>query len=252
MRRTRKYRFLGMNIKGTPAMKFRAVRHDMQVFEDECDLGVLQEFKWRWYWRVVNLLLPRKGKDRWRTFPSRGTAIKDPVYSAQACLWKGELFEFLQGRADVLHFRSRLSNTRWMRAVKLRDRDTGIAFWMGTTHFTVGGDRGSGSEYARRVGLARDLRKFDLFLGRLVASGLPVLFQLDANIHKGTWAYTKFLQILRKHGARVHGEHGVEYLITVNGKRARVRVVKDGRIPTARLFTDHEGRWIDFYLEAIN
>lgn len=245
---SRKYRFLGMNVRGTPSMPLSAVKHDIGVFEDECDLGVLQEYRWPWYWRAVNIVLERVGENRWRTLPSRRKGLAQPVFGAQACAWKAEHFAFIKGKVDVLHKgHAGISEMRFLRAALLRDRDTGIEVWIGTTHFVVGGDEATDSRLRKQI-LREDIARLDDFLRAMVASGHPIMFQLDANIHPGTWAYVEFMKVLRKHGARVHGHAGVEYLFTINGKRADIKVERDWIVPTSRLRTDHEGRGITFRL----
>ena len=240
---TRWFRFLGMNIKGTPSMRQSKVEHDLDIAKAKADVLVVQEFRWPWYFSAAKKVMS-SAEIAWGTSPGVNHGYVRPVAGAQGVMWLRERFKRLRTRHALAHAGvAGVSESRFLRACLLRDRETGIKGWFGTTHFVVGGDEFTDSNRRKAI-MAGDLIALDKFLTGLKRGGHPILFQLDANIHKGSWAYAEFMRILRKHGATVHGEHGVEYLFTINGRKAQVEVRNDWIIPTSRLETDHEGRGI--------
>lgn len=243
-------RFLGMNIKGTPAMPAVAVAHDLGLGRSRSSVLVLQEFKWPWYWRTLGRIVPALSAQRWRSSPTATGGLAFPVRGAQAVTWRGQEWRRRRTRRRLLHKGvANISEDRHLRAVLLEDRNTELRAWFGTTHFVVRGDQ-EADPIRRRDLMARDLVALDRFLTELVASGEPVLFQLDANLRPRSGVYRRFCRILRTHGATIHGAHGVEFLFTIDGTRTRVEVKDDWIVPTHELRTDHEGRGITFRLVA--
>jgi hypothetical protein len=240
---TKWFRFLGMNIKGTPSMRREKVEHDLNVARGRCDVLVTQEFKWRWYFRAAKAVLGRV-RPRWASSPGYGHGTLRPVAGAQSVKWKTNRFKRLRTRRALLHKGvARVSESRSLRAVLLKDRETNLRAWFGTTHFVVGGDEATDSPLRKRM-LRENIEALDKFIGELKANGQPILFQLDANIKPGTWAYDEFMAVMREHDATLHGHHGVEYLFTIDGKNVKVEVKRDWIVPRTKLETDHEGRGI--------
>lgn len=252
MKKTTSRRFVGQNIKGTPAMKAQAVQHDLRVVKSRSDVAVLEEFKWPWYWttarRVLAVALPKS--KAWGAFPGFTKGLARPTDGAQAVTWKRSLYKRVGKRERVLHQGAAgISETRWIRAALLEDRATGLRAWHGVTHFVVGGDR-KGSGPKRRQIMAQDLRVLDAFLGDLAKTGYPVIFQMDGNVHKDSERFDDLLAILKRHGAKTHGERGIEYLWTMDGRHGSIVVEDDWTIPTKDLRTDHEGRGITYRIKG--
>lgn len=242
--------FLGLNIKGTPAMPARAVAHDLRVAKRRASVVAVQEFKWPWYWRTLGRQLPAASSSAWRSSPNPLVGLARPVFGGQAVAWRGQLWRRRKTRRLLLHAGAAgISESRQLRAALLEDRNTELRAWFGTTHFVVGGDQTSDSLRRRNL-LAEDLAQLDRFLAELTRTGDPVVFQLDANIRPRSEAYPKLRAILRRHRATIHGTHGVEFLFTINGTRTLVEVKDDWIVPTSELRTDHEGRGITFRLVA--
>lgn len=248
MTRTSWRRFVGLNIKGTPAMRAAAVRHDLELALGRASVIVLQEFKWPWYWRTLGRVVARRRERRWRSFPGFLRGLARPVFAAQAVVWRSHGWKRRGSRRRLLHRGAAgISESRQLRAALLEDKETKLRAWFGTTHFVVGGDQDTDGPRRRAI-LEHDLEQLDAFLGELTATGYPVLFQLDANIRPSSDAYPAFRAVLKRHRARLHGARGVEYLFTINGRHGRVGVLRDWTIPTSELRTDHEGRGITFRL----
>lgn len=244
--KTRSYRFVGQNIKGTPAMPARHVAHDLRVLQAHADVAVLQEFKWPWYWRT---LIGTLGK-MWQAFPAEKHGLAHPIRGAQAIVWRAALLTRTGSHAQLLHSgRAGWSDDRMLRAAELTDRATGLAGLFGTTHFVVNGDKASDKPVGHAM-MGEDLDHFNAFLDELVATGHPIMWELDANIAVGSQAWPRFQSIVRAHGGQFHGHLGVEYLFTIPGKTTRFEVTEVWQIPTSDLFTDHEGRGVTFQLVA--
>lgn len=244
---SRKHRFAGANIKGTPKMSAESVREDVLVIRDASDVAVVQEFKWFWYWgTLIRVVGKGKWKTRWSSSPGFARGKADPQRGAQACLWSNAEWKKVRSRVWVLHRANAYSATRYIRAVLLEDRDTGQRCWFVTTHFVVGGDNRSDPIQARNI-LRHDIITLGRFLNSL-GDKHPIVCQLDANIGKGSQAYAPWMDMLKGQDAKVHGEHGVEYLFTIDGTDAKVKVEDVWIIGGARLNTDHEVRGITFRL----
>jgi hypothetical protein len=240
---TKWFRFLGMNIKGTPSMRRARVEHDLNVARKNASVLVTQEFKWRWYFRAAKAVLGR-ATHRWASSPGYGHGTLRPVAGAQSVKWKTKRWRRLRTRRALLHKGvARVSESRSLRAVLLQDRETRLRAWFGTTHFVVGGDEAGDSPLRKRM-LRENIEALDKFIEDLKANGNPIFFQLDANIHPGTWAYDEFMAVMRKHKATIHGAHGVEFLFTIDGEDTKVEVRRDWIIPRDQLETDHEGRGV--------
>lgn len=248
---TRWARFAGANIKGTPSMSAAKVAADIELLRRNCSVMVLQEFRWPWYWRTIakslgSDLLPGLG---WRTAPGMAAGLRSPVFSAQAVAWRDSRWRRKEVRRRKLHDgMAKISETRWIRSALLEDRATQLECWFGTTHAVVKGDEPSDSPMRKAI-LDHDLMVMHSFLRQLKATGHPVIFQADLNVHPGTWAYRDLLSICKAVGARIVGEHGVEYLFIMDQHSdVKVQVAKDWVIRPNRLNTDHEVRGMTFRL----
>lgn len=239
------FRFLGMNIRGTPPMASADVAHDLRVAQDETDILVAQEFRHRWYWRVAKRLMAK----RWGSSPGYRRGIAAPVAGAQPVFFRRSLFKGGRTKTRLLHWgKAKISENRFQRAKRINVRGyDGFSLFAYTTHCVVKGDEASDPK-VRRDMLAGDLKRLDRFLTTLVRTGLPVIGQLDANIRKGSASYDDLLRILKRHGATLYGAHGVEYLFVIDGREIEVEVRNPDVVPTSRLRTDHEGRCIEFRL----
>lgn len=244
--RTTSRRFVGQNIKGTPKMSGRKVRADLKVLRANSDAFALQEFKWDSYWRLLGLLM---AAGVWRMWPGRKAGRHNPIRGAQALAWRRKLWRPGGQRHRLLMGGSTVSANRWLRAVLLVDRRTGLAAWHGTTHFVVGGDHKK-AEWLRKQILQENLNRLRTFLQMLANTGQPIVFEIDANIHRDTEAYAQLWALVSHLGGTFHGERGVEYLFTIPGKTTKVVVQGSWAIPKHRLNTDHEGRGITYYLEG--
>lgn len=247
--KTKPRNFGGANIKGTPAMRAKFVRDDLEVLTPKLDIIGLQEFRWPWYYdELINLVA-----DTWKAYPSMEKGLNSPVLGAQGILYDADIFKRKQvAIAEAFDFdvsTAGIMENRWLRAALLEDIETGLCCWYGSGHFVVGADAHGDSE-KRKMLMRQNLDRLDRFLARLVRSGHPVVFEIDANIHKGTWAYIELMKILKKHGARVLGPHGVEYLWVIDGKKG-TKVVVDRRWELNKgLHTDHEVRCLRHHLVA--
>lgn len=236
--------FAGANIKGTPSMRASSVRHDLKRLRKETDVFGVQEFKWIWYWRVVTALLVN-----WRTYPSKRKGILHPVNGAQAIFWKRRLFRRIRAHgapAFDFSFSSRgIMNNRWIRAVLLEAREDKFRAWFLSTHFVVGGDNSKDGP-RRKEFLHQNITALNDTLTVLRRTGYPIMGEIDANIHRGTWAYDEFMEMMNRHGAKFHGHHGVEYSFTIDGPKGKFTRVKSRVIPSNELRTDHEVRVLDW------
>lgn len=251
VRRTGRRRFVGANIKGTPAMPRRKVAQDLRVIRNRADAYGLQEFRWRGYWLALAANLSPVGEDKWRSYPNVIKGAAAPVRGAQGIGWKARYWRCVGRRCTVLHEGvAKVSESRYLRAALLADRKhAGLRAWHGSTHNVVGGDE-AGDGPLRKAMLSDNLTALAKFLDELLATGDAVIFQLDANIHKGTPAYRRLVQIVESRGGKFHGEHGIEYLFTIDGDRTRVVVERDFVIRPGVLNTDHEARGIVYRLVA--
>lgn len=237
---TEEFRFAGLNIKGTPAMSAASVRHDLKVAKASADVLVFQEFRWEWYWAQLALVM----NPAWGTSPTTGLGRKRPTMGAQAALWKKSMWKRIEVRRVVLHDGvAKVSETRYIRAVLLEHKKTGLRCWFVTTHFVVKGDEKSDPELRQKI-FAVDCQRTGAFLDKLIKTGEPIILQLDANVTYRSTRYPLFHNMVQKRNGRMHGTKGVEFLITFPGKNARVQVHDDWIIPTSKLKTDHEGRGI--------
>jgi hypothetical protein len=243
------FSFIGQNIKGTPKMSADKVRHDVGVVDKQADLFVLQEFKWEDYWESITRVA---GKEN-NTFPSESHGRANPVQGGQPCVW--DISKFKLGskyQALLMDGEAGISDDRWLRGVEVAVRsDRSLRVVFGGTHFVVGGD-GPHDSPRRKAILRSNLNRLDQFLYVLKASGAPVIFELDANIGASSWAYPEFRRILKKHKAKLYGnKNGVEYLFVIQGRHTKIVVHDDFIVSTNKLFTDHEGRGIEFHLERL-
>jgi hypothetical protein len=239
------FRFLGLNVRGTPSMRFWRVAADLRVARDNAHVVVLQEFRWPWYWRAARKVLrrARKTQDRWGSSPPFPRGVTRPVRSGQGVMWLLSRFRRLRTVVRLAHEGERkVSEARYWRAVLLEVDETGLCGWFGSGHCVVKADQDDATPLRRGM-MGDDLDSLDELLEELVASGLPGMMEADMNIRPGGWAYARFRAILAKHGCRLVGPaHGVEYLWFWNGTDSRFQVAGGFQIPTKMLHTDHEGR----------
>lgn len=236
----------GANIKGTPAMPARKVRADLKVLRKRADVLMLQEFRWPWYWRVAMLLLGI-GK-RWASSPVFKAGKDAPVRGAQGILWKRKAWKRVKTRVWLLHDGvAKVSESRFVRAVLLQDRVTGQFCWFLSTHFVVGGDESSDSPLRRGM-LNDNIGMVDQVLSAIARSGHPVVFELDANIRSTSDSYDEWMAMLKRQDMKVHGAHGVEYMLTRSGVSTKINVHRNWVVPTTMLNTDHETRGITYTL----
>lgn len=234
------FRFAGMNIKGTPAMSAASVHHDLKVAKSKADILVFQEFRWEWYWAQLALVMNRA----WGTAPTKHLGKKQPVRGAQAVLWKKKHWKRLEARSHLLHSGvAKVSEDRYVRGVLLECKTSGLRCWFVTTHFVVKGDQ-KRDPSLRQTMFKRDCSVLSEFLEALKKTGHPIVMQLDANVTPLSGNYPYFARVIEKHNGRMHGNKGVEFLVTFPGKYSRVKVERDWVIPTSELKTDHEGRGI--------
>lgn len=239
---TRWYRFLGQNIKGNPKMSSAHVSHDLRFVRRLCDILVAQEFEWRLYWRDLIGILTAVA---WGTFPHRASGLAHPVRAGQPIMWRRRRRELRRGRSwkRLLHKgKAGISDDRWIRAVELIDRVTKLALIALTTHLVVGGDEAHDGPERRQM-MHLDLAHIDSLLTTLRKTGVPIIGQIDGNIHKDSEAYTEFRAIIAGHGGRFYGDLGVEYLWVIDGTDTVIETKgAPWTVPNAELFTDHEGR----------
>jgi len=246
VKRTTTRRFVGANIKGTPKMSRRKVAEDLRVLRRRADLVVLQEFKWRTYWLA---LIANLSASRWSSYPAAARGLAAPVRGAQGVVWRRSVWRRRGARVALLHKgRARISESRWLRAVLVEDRATALRCWHGGTHNVVGGDEPTDSP-TRRGMLDDNLDRLAEFLDDLMRTGEPIAWHMDANVHRGTEAHERLVEIVRSRGGSIWGEHGVEYLFTIPSARSFVEVEAAWRIrPGDALNTDHEARGITYRL----
>lgn len=251
-RKTTVRSFGGANIKGTPSMPPSAVRNDVNILKARLDIIALQEFKWKWYWRIAGILLDKN----WNSFPAFVVGLAKPVKGAQGILWKPKIVKRV-GSKEIPAFNFDLPHggvmdDRWVRAVLLEDIVTMLRCWYVSTHFVVGGDQ-HGDSARRKLFLNQNINAVDQMLEYCSRTGDAMVLELDANLHQNSWAYAKFVAMLAKHGGRIVGTHGVEYLVVFDGHHAKVVVDRHYVIApkSAGMKTDHEVRCIDHHLESV-
>lgn len=244
----RQYKIGGGNERGTPPMPGWKVRADLRVYRKRLDVVGLVEFKWDWYWDMLLKVLSAKRAGRWGTFPGIRRGRSRPVWGGQMMFWKRDLFTIRDKRARILHDgEAGISEDRRIRAGLLEEDATGRLFWALFTHNVVGGDR-KGDGRRRVEILEEDIDALDRMLTDLRKTGHPIWGQLDANIGRGSMAYAEFMRMLGRHGAKVHGPHGIEYTFTIPGDTTKIRVHDVWEIPTSDLHTDHEVRCLTISL----
>lgn len=238
--------FVGANIKGTPKMSRRKVAEDLRTLRAHADLVVIQEFRHRSYWLALAANLRH-----WGSYPNAARGLARPVWAGQPVAWRRRVWRRVAGRVALLHKgRAGISEDRYLRAVLVEDRATGLRAWHGGTHNVVGGDEPTDGP-VRRAMLDEDLDRLAGFLDDLASTGEPVVWHMDANVHRGTEAYRRLVEIVRSRGGVFHGEHGVEYLFVMHGAHTRVEVVASWRLRAGdHLNTDHEARGITYRLRT--
>lgn len=237
--------FAGANIKGTPSMVAASVAHDMRLLMTIATVFVVQEFKWKWYWKVASTLM----NVRWASFPSVKLGLGAPIAGANAVFWKRSVWKKLKTFSyPAFNFaleNAGIMDNRWFKAVLLKNKKGLFTSWFLTSHFVVGGDEIQDGDL-RNEFMRQNIDRLDYVLTQLQNTGYPIAGELDANIHKGSWAYGEFMAMMRKHGATFHGELGVEYAFTINGRFGTFTEVEPSIVPTSKLKTDHEVRVLDF------
>ncbi len=232
-------------------MSAASVRNDLSKLKGKLDIIMLQEFRGTWYWRVLLTLMDRN----WRTYPSTRRSVRQPVKGGQAIAWRRKVVRkvraFSSPAFDFSLDNSGIMENRWINAVLLEDKMSGLRCWYISTHFVVGGDEASDGEL-RKLFLRQNIEALNDVLGKCLLSGHPVVLGLDANIHKNSQAYYRFMKVLRERGGRVVGTHGVEYLVVFDNEAADVIVDRayEFQPKGLGLKTDHEVRVIDHHLKG--
>lgn len=259
--RTAPFRLHHLNIKGNPRMPASDVREDLEVALKRGGIVTLVEFRWDYYWRTLARLVKaflsadvrrESGLPTWRSFPTFKRGIAAPVAGGQMVMWKADRW----ARADKLVKRihrgmARISEDRRIRGVLLLDRPTLLGLWVLVTHYVVGGDN-KGDGPRRRATLRQDIDVTVRALRKALASGFPVALTLDGNIRLQSDAYAEFRRrVVDEFGGTVHGNPGVEWIITYPGSNGTtIDVSAEWETRTGRLNTDHEGRGITATLSA--
>lgn len=254
---TRRYDLLGQNIKGNPEMPPAHVAHDLLEVRSHADVVLAQEFEWASYWREFSRLLVNPD---WRSFPNRAAGLAHPVQGGQPIFWRhrnnagDRLLTADRSWKWLLHQgQAGISDDRWIRAVELVDHHTGLGFIPVTTHLVVGGDEAKDGP-KRRAMMHTDLAHLEHALRALKRTGLPVVLELDGNIHLHSEAWAHFHEIVDNLGGHTYGELGVEYLVVFPAATSNVTLVVDRvwTLPNDKLYTDHEGRGLSFHLTGTN
>lgn len=253
--RSKPFRIHHLNVRGNPKMSPAQVRDDVQVALDGGDIVTLVEFRWAYYWRILARAVraflsssarEAKGIDTWRSFPGFRRGIAAPVKGGQMIAWKADRWRRADKLVRLIHRgMAKISEERRIRGVLLLDRDTLLGLWVLVTHYVVGGDNREDSD--RREGiLVRDVDATVRALRKALRSGFPAALTLDANIRITSDAYAEFRRrVVSDFGGTIHGEHGVEWVITYPGRKGTtIDVSRHSRTSTDRLHTDHEGRKI--------
>jgi len=256
MIKSREFDAVGANIRGIPRMKVEHVRADLKTLKNRGDIIVTQEFGLDYYWAQFERVYMKSIERTWASSPNHRRAFGNPIEGAQAVFWKTELFKRIDvNKAPSFDFdisTAGIMNNRWLRAGLLEERESGLRGHFGTTHFVVGGDRGSDSPQRKRL-MSSNIEHLDDFLNRLRHTGDPIWFQLDANIARDSSTYPQFKAMLNKHKAKVHGVPGIEYCFTIDSHTDTKMVVRKEYVIRTRkvggpLFTDHEARGTRMYL----
>lgn len=231
-------RFASANIKGTPPMPAQHALQDLQKAMQRADVLVLQEFRHRSYWRKAIRKRPR-----WRSYPGFAAAIARPNRAAGAVLWRARRFSKVNQACRVLHEgRAGVSETRYLRAVRLREKKSKRTAWYGGCHFVVKGDRIGSPELRQKILYTEDIPRFEEFISGLLATGDPVIWGMDANIRHGTPGYKVFLAAVERLGGFIYGARGVEFTFVFPGRDHSFHVNTVSSHPAKDLHTDHEIR----------
>lgn len=229
-----------------------AVKNDVGILKQRLDIVLLQEFEWKWYWRIAAILLDKN----WNSFPSFVRGMANPVHGAQGILWKTKinkrvgskempLFNFNLPHAGIM-------DNRWVRAVNLEDIKTKLRCWYISTHFVVGGDA-FGDSARRKHFLTQCIQALDQMLEYCSRTGDAMVFEIDGNLHVDSWAMKSFEAMIEKYNGRVVGPHGVEWMVVFDGTHTNVVVDKSYQLEPRKtgLKTDHEVRCMDHHLESV-
>lgn len=244
--------FGGANIKGNPSMNAAAVKNDVSILKSRLDIVALQEFEWRWYWRIAKILLDKN----WNSFPSFVVGMANPVKGAQGILWKSKLVKRV-GSKELPLFNFNLPHAgvmddRWVRAVHLEDIKTKLRCWYISTHFVVGGDA-VGDSARRKHFLTQNIQALDQMIEYCSRTGDAMIFEIDGNLHPNSWAMGMFMKMVNSHGGRVVGGHGVEWMVVFDGTASKIVVDNVYQLEPKKvgMRTDHEVRCLDHHLESV-
>ena len=223
------------------------VREDLRTIKERANVFCVQEFTWPWYWNGAIAVLDLGGA--WGSYPGKVKGSTNAAIRAQALFWQRKIFTRKKGYVipayDFDMNTGKIMRDRYVRAVLLEGKADKFTAWFLSTHFVVGGDR-QNDELIRRKLMTQNIAALDKALTHLGNTGYPIMGELDANIHKGTWAYAEFMEMMTKHRAKFHGDLGVEYAFTINGKHGVFTHVDATIIPDVRLNTDHEARVLNW------
>lgn len=243
----RTHRFIGQNIMGTPQMARFKVVHDLLEVMKHADSFVVQEFKWRSYWTAVFKCFRLNKTDRWQSYPHPAKGVLRPIRGGQAVFWKRTRYTAKDYYIKLIHKGvGGISDDRWCRGVLLEDIETKLCAWRAGTHPVVHGDHAN--DPAKRRGMMKgDLVVIRESIAHMQASGWPILWEMDGNIHPGTEADDEWQKIIHDFKGMVYGTHGVEWMVVFPGSAAKIDVGQVFQIPNAQIYTDHEGRGIVFH-----
>jgi hypothetical protein len=252
MRETEWLTFIGSNERANPSMPLRHLTDDLELLTGRADSMVVQEFKLRGYWRTATRMM----RGSWGASPAFAHGVARPVAGGQPVFWRRDVFKKVRALSWVLHEGfAGISEWRAFRRSLLEHRDTELRVWHLNSHHVVGADEAGDGPLRKEILYTLDLPKLDRALAAAVRSGWPAIGEIDANIHQGSAAYDELMAIFDKHGAHVVGEHGIEYLFVVDGRKAQVVVgshsVVKPRHRGGQLWTDHEARVLRYKLREV-
>jgi hypothetical protein len=240
------HRIISQNIMGTPAMSAKRVRADMRTMKNLA-LGVycLQEFKFKWYWAALLFYFP---VTRWGKYPMGYLGPR----SSQPIIWDRKRYKCLKRRRILLHggHSARLDPSghgwedRYITAVLLQDRVTGLCFWVTNRHYLPAAWSSPASSMRRSVWSAANGRD-QQFIQELMDDGHVVFALGDYN-----WPARVYIPVINDHRTNYHGWlKSIDKVITWNNKHGRVYEVAKHEVSTANLNTDHGGKVLVFRLE---
>jgi hypothetical protein len=246
--KTEEFIFASLNERGNPPMGPEKVLEDLEYVLARCDVCVVQEFKWSMYWKMFKKVIEGKARHGWRSSPNTTMGMLFPNRGAQPIWWKSADWRKIRAKVWLLHKgEPGVSETRYLRAVLLENKTTGLRVWFWTTHFVVGGDYDEDSDLRQEM-LAGDIEVMDEAMAYMSRWHKPIIGGLDANLTPHSDVWKSFSRILKKHNVYIIGAPGVEFILAIQGTRTEATLIALKPIPTTRLHTDHEVRRVRFNL----